>query len=87
MRVTKAPRIVSQIPACGAFCTLMVEGDTVTPENMASILMLAVWEGITAMPWRDPPPVDTSGPLWTLGSLIRRATMSPILAYAVNCKD
>ena len=75
MRVTKAPRIVSQIPACGAFCTLMVEGGTVTPENMASIPMPAVWQGITAMPWRGPPPVDSKGFL----SVMFRSTMDPSL--------
>ncbi|MFZ5447173.1 MAG: PEP/pyruvate-binding domain-containing protein [Thermodesulfobacteriota bacterium] len=53
-----------------------VADNQVELSNIASAPMLALWEGITAVPWEGPPPVDTRGFM----SIVMGAATDPNLA-------
>jgi pyruvate,water dikinase len=55
-----------------------VTGKEVELDNIASTPMLALWQGITAVPWEGPPPVDTRGFM----SIVMGAATDPNLATA-----
>ncbi|UCD87251.1 MAG: hypothetical protein JSV01_05700 [Desulfobacterales bacterium] len=52
----------------------------VKAEDIVSVPMKAIWEGMTALPWKGPPPVDTKGFL----SIMFGATMDPSIDPSVR---
>jgi pyruvate, water dikinase len=54
-----------------------IEGPALQLEDIRSVPLLALWEGLAAVPWKGPPPVDTRGFL----SILAESTMDPSLEY------
>jgi pyruvate,water dikinase len=60
--------------------TREVQGKYVLLEEIASVPMLALWAGMTAVPWAGPPPVDARGFMSILG----QAAANPQLEAAAR---
>jgi len=59
-----------------------VRTSTVELGNIQSVPMLAIWEGMQAVPWHGPPPVDARGLL----SVMFQATVNPQLDPALTAR-
>jgi pyruvate, water dikinase len=55
-------------------------GPTITLEDILSVPLLALWEGLSAVPWKGPPPVDTRGFL----SILAESTMDTSLEQGLG---
>jgi pyruvate,water dikinase len=81
-----AKQLVSQVPMQWWIIDLEdgieegVKGAKVRPEEIISIPLQALWEGMTALPWKGPPPVDTKGFL----SVMFGATMDPSIDPSIK---
>jgi pyruvate,water dikinase len=59
-----------------------VKGKKVKPEEILSIPMRVLWEGMTAAPWKGPPPVDAKGFLSVMLSASTDASIEPAVGRA-----
>ncbi len=82
-----AKRLVGEVPlewwvinlADGFAPSVSDESRTVRIEDITSVPMQAIWQGISAYPWEGPPPVSARG----FGAIIFQSAMRPELDPAV----
>jgi Phosphoenolpyruvate synthase/pyruvate phosphate dikinase len=59
-----------------------IKGQYVKLEDIASIPMIAFWDGFAAIPWDGPPAMDGKG----MTSIILKSTMNPALVTGIRSK-
>jgi pyruvate,water dikinase len=61
-----------------------VDGPTVSVENIACAPMLAVWEGMQAVPWQGPPPIDARGFMAVMFQATANPALDPAMAGGLH---
>lgn len=77
--VTDVPMQFWVLDLDGGF-TEEVQGSNVSLDQIACRPMIALWEGMTAVPWEGPPPVDTRG----FFAILHEATANPYFDPALS---
>ena len=58
-------------------------GKTVDVQDLKSVPMRALWKGMTALPWKGPPPIDTKGFLSTMMHTLTNPDTEPAVDHGL----
>lgn len=64
-----------------------VKGKTIKLQDITSKPMLAIWEGINAVPWKGPPPVDTKGFMSVMFEATMNTEIEPSMQSGFSVKN